>query len=828
MQMTGLLRSILFLATALFTTVSAVSAAPVNDDAIAVIIGNKTYDGSIPEVSFAHNDADAFRRFVIDGLGYREGNIIDLRDATYNQMVTVFGNEKNHEGKLFDYIRPGESDVTVFYSGHGVPGLKDRQAYLLPRDGDPNRAELSGYPIATLYNNLNKLPARTIRVFIDACFSGETPKGMLVKSASGISVTPKAPKGSSRMVILTAAQGDQLASWDEDAKHGLFTKHLLEALYGAADDKKYGDGDGKVTLGEVGKYLKREMTYQARRRFGRVQEASLNGSGTDVLAPEIVQQRQAASVVVVPKPKIPSPAKPVVGVYPQRYKPGDTFKDCETCPEMVVVPAGSFMMGDLNGGGYGDEKPVHRVTIPEAFAVGKFEVTHTQWYALMGSNPSHFAGFNLPVESVTWDDAQKYIDKLNTRLGLTERRDRYRLLSEAEWEYVARAGTSTKYHFGNSISTSQANYNSNGTVDVGHYPANAFGLHDVHGNVFEWVGDCLDSYHTNMPDNGTRVTSGDCYARVLRGGSWGNNPREVRSAVRGGDGNIARRGEYGFRVARTLSQKQVANVVTLPKMKTPTPVKSDVGSDLHRYKPGDSFRDCDTCPRMAVVPAGSFRMGDLSGRNDRAKPVHAVTIPKAFAVGKFEVTGSEWMSVMGSNPSIDKGGNLAVAQVSWNDIKEYFDRLNSKLGLAHRRDKYRLLSEAEWEYVARAGTTTKFHYGDRGPTKHRIGYVAPKPEDKHNWSTGIIEVGQYPANGFGLHDVHGNVSEWTEDCWNKNYIGAPIDGTAWTSGDCASRVLRGGSWFDNPNRATSSSRVSHDANGKIYDYGFRVARTLSK
>jgi hypothetical protein len=300
----------LLAAMALLHTVSVI-AAPSNDDAIAVIIGNKTYDGSIPEVSFAHNDADAFRKFVIDGLGYRDGNIIDLRDATFNQMVTVFGNDKTHEGKLFDYIRPGESDVTVFYSGHGVPGMKDRQAYLLPSNGDPNRAEISGYPIATLYKNLNKLPARTIRVFIDACFSGETPKGMLIKSASGIRIEPKVPEGSSRMVILTAAQGDQLASWDEEAGHGLFTKHLLEALYGAADGGKFGNGDGKVTLDEVGRYLKLEMSYQARRRFGRVQEASLTGIGSTVVVPEIVDRRYVASVAVIPKLEAKRAAPPI-------------------------------------------------------------------------------------------------------------------------------------------------------------------------------------------------------------------------------------------------------------------------------------------------------------------------------------------------------------------------------------------------------------------------------------------------------------------------------------------------------------------------------------
>ncbi len=262
-----------------------------NPNAVAVIIGNKAYGGKIPEVSFAHNDAEAMKRFVINSLGYREGNVIDLRDATGTQLEAVFGNDKTHEGKLFDWIRPGDSDVVVFYSGHGVPGLKDKRAYLLPIDGDANRAEITGYSMATLYRNLGMLPAKSVRVFIDACFSGETPKGMVIRAASGISVVPKSPKGGSGLVTLTAAQGDQLASWDEDAQMGLFTKHLLEALYGAADGGRYGDGDGQVSLAEVGKYLDREMSYQARRRFGRTQKASISGEAATILAPELAKRR---------------------------------------------------------------------------------------------------------------------------------------------------------------------------------------------------------------------------------------------------------------------------------------------------------------------------------------------------------------------------------------------------------------------------------------------------------------------------------------------------------------------------------------------------------
>jgi peptidoglycan hydrolase-like protein with peptidoglycan-binding domain len=252
--------------------------------AVAVIIGNRNYSGSAPDVAFAGNDADAVRDFVTDNLGYREGNIIDLRDASLTLLNATFGTASNHRGRLFDYVREGKSDVIVFYSGHGVPGLHDRKGYLLPVDADPNRAELNGYPLDTLLANLAKVPARSMAVYIDACFSGESQKGMLVQATSGITVQAKVPNSSKGMVVVTAARNDQFASWDEDAKHGLFTKHLLEALRGKADGKGYGNGDGKVTLSELRSYLDEEMTYQARRRWSRDQNASVQGADSAVLS----------------------------------------------------------------------------------------------------------------------------------------------------------------------------------------------------------------------------------------------------------------------------------------------------------------------------------------------------------------------------------------------------------------------------------------------------------------------------------------------------------------------------------------------------------------
>jgi hypothetical protein len=251
---------------------------------VAVIVGNKNYKvAGVPSVSFAHNDADAMRKYVIASLGYREGNIIDVRDATQAQLVAIFGNERSHEGKLFNYVRPGKSNVTVYYSGHGVPGLKDRKGYLLPVNADPNLTELNGYPIDTLFANLQKVPAKSISIFLDACFSGDSPKGMLIRSASGLTITPKLPDSADKLVVITAAKGDQFASWDEEAELGLFTSHLLLALKGEADRDDYGDGDGAVSLAEVQRYLDDEMTYQARRRFGRNQNVSIIGNGDTIL-----------------------------------------------------------------------------------------------------------------------------------------------------------------------------------------------------------------------------------------------------------------------------------------------------------------------------------------------------------------------------------------------------------------------------------------------------------------------------------------------------------------------------------------------------------------
>ena len=256
-----------------------------NPDGVAVIIGNRVYAGDIPDVDFAHRDADAFRNYVVDVLGFDPENVIDLRDATQAEMWSTFGSRATADrSELWSYLDPdGRSDVVVFYSGHGAPGLEDKRGYLLPVNADPDTAELNGYPIDVLYENLSNLEeARSVAVFLDACFSGGSGGGgMLIKSASPVYVGADLPaQAGERLTVLTAASGDQLASWDPKAGHGLFTHHLLDALYGKGD----ADADGRVTAREAKAYLDRHMTRAARRTHKRRQRVSFTGNADTVLA----------------------------------------------------------------------------------------------------------------------------------------------------------------------------------------------------------------------------------------------------------------------------------------------------------------------------------------------------------------------------------------------------------------------------------------------------------------------------------------------------------------------------------------------------------------
>jgi formylglycine-generating enzyme required for sulfatase activity len=243
-----------------------------------------------------------------------------------------------------------------------------------------------------------------------------------------------------------------------------------------------------------------------------------------------------------------------------------------------------------------------------------------------------------------------------------------------------------------------------------------------------------------------------------------------------------------------------------------------------------AFKDCAGCPQMLVIPAGEFTMGSPPSEQG-AETQHRVTIAAPFAVGKFEITFDEWGACVkdggcdGYWPDDQHWGRgkRPVIDVSWEKAKAYVSWLSAKTGKT-----YRLLSEAEWEYAARAGTTTTYYTGD-SLSPRAANYDGSEdgsgPSDVNRKKT--MPVGSFPPNTFGLHDMHGNVIEWVEDCWHDDYTAAaPTDGSAWLEGNCDGRVMRGGSWEDSQTELRSGARLGEFKDQSSYADGFRVARNL--
>ncbi len=283
--------------------------------------------------------------------------------------------------------------------------------------------------------------------------------------------------------------------------------------------------------------------------------------------------------------------------------------------------------------------------------------------------------------------------------------------------------------------------------------------------------------------------------------------------------------------------------------------------------PSRAFKDCAECPEMVSIPAGRFVMGSAPGEEERetlpeqfrnrSQPQYWVNVA-SFSAGKYEVTRGQYrafaeatgrssegcfvwtgakferdLSKDWRNPGYAQDDTHPVACVSWSDATAYTSWLSDKTG-----KDYRLLSEAEWEYAARAGTTTTRFWGDDGNMS--CGYAngadltakAQVPGFSNFWVANCNDryaytapAGSYRANAFGLHDMLGNVGEWTQDCWNENYHGAPTDGSAWMAGNCSLRVVRGGSWYNNPLLLRAAYLFRFTATDRYVKFGFRVART---
>ena len=524
---------------------------------------------------------------------------------------------------------------------------------------------------------------------------------------------------------------------------------------------------------------------------------------------------------------------------------GVTFK-------MVAVEGGTFMMGaeDDDPAAYDSDKPIHQVTLT-TYYIGETEVTQQLWKAVMGYNPSTYDGSLRPVETMSWNECQEFLAKLNELTG-----KRFRLPTEAEWEFAARGGNKSHgYEYAGSDTLANVGwciYNVNDEIpsqQVATLAPNELGIYDMSGNVYEWCQDLYGLYSSEAQTDPIGPTSGDY--RIIRGGYWGNiDVGECRVSRRGWGGTTSGGSVDGFRLAleednspkfsvsdpvvmietgesitvnimngngsytQTVNSNAITStisgdIITITgnaKCTTTVFVTDNVTNaqtfvnvvvkepEIEYVTPeNETFTVGGVSFTMIGVQGGKFRMGgslDMGGiyPGENEKPNHWVTL-SSFNIGETEVTQELWQAVMGNNPSEFTGNlNRPVEQVSWDDCQTFITQLNAMTGR-----QFHLPTEAQWEYAARGGQLShNYAYAGSNNCADVAWYRSSVP------TQATQPVATKAPNELGLYDMSGNVFEWCND-WYDSYTSEPQTdptGPEWADmTDYGYRyVIRGGCW----------------------------------
>jgi formylglycine-generating enzyme required for sulfatase activity len=596
------------------------------DKRVALVVGNSAYR-NVARLDNPANDAQLLAD-TLRALGFTlvgGGPQLDLDKTAFDRTVQAFGSLL------------GSADVGLFYyAGHGVQVRGEN--YLIPVDANPTKeADVDFQMVATnlVLRQMEGAGTRLNIVILDACrnnpFGGrglavdrareaentrlrdtggglaqmQAPEGTLISFATQPgNVAQDGAGGNSpySKALADTIRKPGLGIFDAFNQVGLQVKRATKGaqqpwvssspIDGAFYFVPPGATAPPVAAGPAADevawaYLKSTSDVAALRRFadefprgGHRGEAEARIAALEQAAAKSEAERYRLAVTapaaeVAAAPALVAPVGPLPPERERALKPKDSFKECDSCPTMITMPAGSFIMGSpLNEPQRGsDEGPQQEIAIRTMFAVGRSEVSFDEWFACVAEGGCNayrpgdygWGAGKRPVINVSWTDAKAYVKWLSQKAGAT-----YRLLSESEREYVARGCTSptcpsTPFWFGKDISPERANYDwrysydgsakaqpPRRTVATDASPANPFGLLHVHGNVWEWVEDCWNVSLAGLPRDGAPRITGDCNSRVIRGGAWSDEPKDLRSAKRSWEVTGERRAQIGFRVARTL------------------------------------------------------------------------------------------------------------------------------------------------------------------------------------------------------------------------------------------------------------------------------------
>jgi formylglycine-generating enzyme required for sulfatase activity len=554
----------------------------------AVIVGISKYQYSNLNLKYADRDAEDLYQLLLTpkGGGFQPDHIFKL---TNEQATTA---EINRALRSF-LKKPAREDlVLIYFACHGAPD-PDRPStvYLLTHDTDPNDIAATALPMEDIDRALKGiLHSEKVIILADTCHSAAIGGGIGRRSVDDSMMNQflqQMSQSKGGVALLTSAEANEVSfedpQWGDG--HGVFTHYLLEGMRGAADR----DDNGIVTVGELFEYVRDQVqratdyrqhpsigtnAYDRNMPIAISDETRFIASSTSIETPVRTRASSQAqsfkfeTATVIVKALVSGESSIEIN---RRNGTAEFFAeklDEHTVLEMVSIPGGNFIMGspDSEEEQQDEEGPQHMVRVP-SFWMGRYAVTQSQWFAVatdlpkinieLEPDPSYSKGLHRPVERVSWYAAVEFCNRLSQKTGKP-----YRLPSEAEWEYACRARTTTPFHFGETITPDLVNYDGNytygagskgvcreQTTEVGSFLPNAFGLYDLHGNVWEW---CADHWHENYQgapvDGSAWITDDEASGRLLRGGSWGFNPRYCRSAYRNRSVPDDRYDVIGFRV----------------------------------------------------------------------------------------------------------------------------------------------------------------------------------------------------------------------------------------------------------------------------------------
>ncbi len=547
-------RLVIFLALALGASVS-VSA----QDRVALVIGNSNYETTGWQLANPASDARLMKS-ALEDVGFKVALYID---ADEDEMEDAFA----AHGAALTQAGPDAVGV-IYFAGHGVQS--GGYNYLLPIDVKAQTEQDIWAQAPRLGQALQYVDAAANNVnfvILDACRNNPLPSSSRSAGSGGL-----APVARSRGLLVSYSTEPGYTATDGAGNNSPYTAALAEiirqdGLIAEQVFKRVADRVNIETGGAQTPFYNSGLI-GADFCFGDCNGTAAPITATAPTLPVVFAGGRDLGDDTAETSELPNITEDPAPVEEK------VFKDCDTCPQMTIIPEGSFQMGSPENEErrFDNEGPIRTVEVA-SFAASTFEVTFGQYNACradgfcQGVDPTEelrdplWGMDDRPVIFVNYYDAMEFVDWLNTKVD----GEPYRLLSEAEWEYAARAGSTTPFYTGETINSSQANYNGSRvygdgekgpylrtTIDVGSYESNAFGLYDMHGNVAEWIGDCWRGSYVGLPKDGRLIPGDKNCSRPVRGGSFVKVPSYVRSAFRGGEPASRRQNQIGFRVAKTL------------------------------------------------------------------------------------------------------------------------------------------------------------------------------------------------------------------------------------------------------------------------------------